>query len=107
MINKRLNYDERPTVQAVGNNSNRKFVQWIAEYLSMAGGRANTLDIYYWLNENTKNGQTMPSLVNILSKGPFTSVGEERTKNGLGQWRMVKIWQVKVDKVEERSDNNE
>jgi hypothetical protein len=103
MNNRRLELHERPA-PAVGNNKHKKFIQWIVEYLSMAGGQANTLEIYYWLNENTKQGLQIHALVNVLSKGPFETVGEESAHNGLGVKRVVKIWQVKVDKVEERSE---
>ena len=103
MNNRRIELHERPA-PAVGNNKHKKFIQWITEYLSMAGGQANTLDIYYWLNDNTKHGLQINALVNVLSKGPFEAVGEESTLSGLGVKRVVKIWQVKVDKVEERSE---
>jgi len=103
MNNRKLKLHERPA-QAVGNNKHKKFIQRIAEYLSMAGGQANTLDIYYWLNANTKHGLPINALVNVLSKGPFKIVGEESAANGLGVKRTVKIWQLKVDKVEERSE---
>ena len=49
----------------------------------------------------------MTSLTNVLSKGPFISIGEERATNGLGVPRRVKIWKVKFDKVSERRDNHE
>tara|TARA_R110002020_G_scaffold119473_1_gene272594 strand:- start:5883 stop:6200 length:318 start_codon:yes stop_codon:yes gene_type:complete len=103
MNNRRIELHKRPA-PAVGNNKHKKFIQWITEYLSMAGGQANTLDIYYWLNDNTKHGLQINALVNVLSKGPFEAVGEESTHSGLGVKRVVKIWQVKVDKVEERSE---
>ena len=103
MNNRRLKLHERPA-PAVGNNRHARFIQQIAEYLTMSGGQANTLDIYYWLNENTKHGLQINALVNVLSKGPFIAVGKERTNNGLGVRRQVKIWQVKVHKVEERSE---
>jgi len=107
MKNQRLNYEERPTRQRVGNNNHLRNISNIVEYIKMSDGEANTLDIYYWINENTRQGIPMQALVNVLGKGPFISVGEERAKNGLGQPRSVKIWQLKIDKVEERRDNNE
>tara|TARA_R110000803_G_scaffold207501_1_gene275472 strand:- start:244 stop:567 length:324 start_codon:yes stop_codon:yes gene_type:complete len=107
MNNRRLKYEERPTLQGVGNNRHARNIRRIVEYISMSGDSANTMDIYYWLNGNTKQGLQMNALVNILAKGPFISIGEESATNGLGVPRRVKIWKLKIDKVVERRDNNE
>ena len=107
MNNRRLKYEERPTLQGVGNNRHARNIRRIVEYISMSGDSANTMDIYYWINENTKQGLQMNALVNILAKGPFISIGEESATNGLDVPRRVKIWKVKFDKVLERRDNNE
>ena len=107
MRNRLLDYDERPALQKVGNNRHKKFIQRINDYLAMSGDQANTLEIYYWLNENTKQGLQMNALTNVLSKGPFITIGKETAFNGLGVKRQVNIWKVKFDKVSERRDNNE
>ncbi|MGI9312176.1 MAG: hypothetical protein ACR2O9_01390 [Alphaproteobacteria bacterium] len=106
MNNRNLKLHERPA-PAVGNNKHKRFIQKINEYLSMAGGQANTLDIFYWLNDNTKHGLQINALVNVLSKGPFTTVGIETATNSLGVKRQVNIWKVKVDKVDKRREKYE
>ena len=107
MNNRNLKFEERPALQGVGNNRHARNIRAITEYISMSGDSANTMDIYYWLNGNTKQGLQMNALVNILAKGPYISIGEESATNGLGVPRRVKIWKLKVDKVVERRDNNE
>ena len=103
MNNRRLKLHERPA-PAVGNNKHANTIRNILHFMDMSGGQANTLDIYYWLNDNTKYGVPMSALINVLSKGPFNSVGKESATNALAVKRTVKIWEVKVDKVEERSE---
>tara|TARA_R100000544_G_C2189573_1_gene40957 strand:- start:231 stop:554 length:324 start_codon:yes stop_codon:yes gene_type:complete len=107
MRNKSLKYSDRPNIQAVGNNRNTKNIQWINKYLSSVDGEANTVDIWLWLNENTKYGIPMQGLTNILGKGPYIETRQEKTRAASGKLRTVKVWRVNIDKVEERSDNNE
>lgn len=104
MRNKSLIYSDRPAIQAVGNNKNTKNIEWINGYLSSVNGQANTVEIWLWLNENTKYGIPMQGLTNILGKGPYIEVGQEKTRAASGKLRTVKVWRVKVDKVEERSE---
>ena len=59
--------------------------------------------------EKTSSQVSATLFLNVakLSNATLKAIGEEKTRNSLGELRTVKIWKVKVDKVVERRDNNE
>jgi len=95
MINRHLEYEDRPKVAKVGNNKHLRNIGYIKECITHLKGEASTREIFIWMNENTRNGIPRNELTQVLKKGPFIITGSVMVTNGVQNKKYpVNLWRI-------------